>query len=36
MKFEWLESAYLIKENEELKFNFYFSDVINQSVTKVK
>ena len=35
MDFEWLESAYLIKENSALKFSFYFSDAINQSVTPV-
>ena len=35
MNFEWLESAYLIKENNELKLNFYFSEVIKESVIKV-
>ena len=33
MEFEWLESAYLIKEDDELKFNFYFSDTVSESVT---
>ena len=33
MEFEWLESAYLIKENDELKFKFYFSDTVSESVT---
>tara|TARA_B100000427_G_scaffold168666_1_gene140180 strand:+ start:107 stop:577 length:471 start_codon:yes stop_codon:yes gene_type:complete len=32
MEFEWLESAYLIKENDELKFKFYFSDTVSESV----
>ena len=31
MEFDWLESAYLIKENDELKFKFYFSDAVNES-----
>ena len=33
MEFEWLERAYLIKENDELKFKFYFSDTVSESVT---
>ena len=32
MEFEWLESAYLIKEDDKLKFKFYFSDTITESV----
>ena len=32
MEFEWLESAYLIKENDKLKFKFYFSDTVTESV----
>lgn len=32
MNFEWLESAYLIKENEDLKFKFYFSDAVKESI----
>ena len=35
MNFEWLESAYLIKENKSLKFKFYFSEVINMSTVKI-
>jgi len=31
MNFEWLESAYLVKENKSLKFKFYFSEVIKNS-----
>jgi hypothetical protein len=27
--YEWLESAYLVKENGELKFKFYFSQQVN-------
>ena len=27
--YEWLESAYLLKENGELKFKFYFSQQVN-------
>ena len=29
LSYEWLESAYLIKENGRLKFKFYFSEQIN-------
>ena len=29
LSFEWLESAYMIKENGKLKFKFYFSEQIN-------
>ena len=36
MEFEWLESAYLIKENGELKFKFYFSDTVNESISPIK
>ena len=36
MDFDWLESAYLIREDGELKFDFYFSDAVKQKVTKVK
>jgi len=36
MEFEWLESAYLIKENGELKFKFYFSDTVNESITPIE
>ena len=32
MEFEWLESAYLIKEDDKLKFKFYFSDTVTESV----
>lgn len=27
--YEWLESAYLVKQNGELKFKFYFSQQVN-------
>ena len=27
--YEWLESAYMVKENGKLKFKFYFSEQIN-------
>ena len=30
--YEWLESAYLVRVDGELKIKFYFSDTINQSV----
>jgi|TARA_B100001094_G_C18173268_1_gene796408 hypothetical protein len=36
MDFDWLESAYLIRDGEELKFDFYFSDAIKETVTKVE
>tara|TARA_B100001250_G_C19569474_1_gene686991 strand:- start:54 stop:524 length:471 start_codon:yes stop_codon:yes gene_type:complete len=36
MEFEWLESAYLIKENGELKFKFYFSDTVNESISPIE
>jgi hypothetical protein len=29
LSYEWLESAYMIKENGKLKFKFYFSEQIN-------
>ena len=29
LSYEWLESAYLVKENNKLKFKFYFSEQIN-------
>ena len=29
LRYEWLESAYLVKENDKLKFKFYFSEQIN-------
>ncbi|MDP6700405.1 MAG: hypothetical protein QGH25_12200, partial [Candidatus Latescibacteria bacterium] len=31
LKKEWLESAYLIKVNGELRVKFYFSDAVNES-----
>ena len=36
MEFEWLESAYLLKENGELKFKFYFSDTVNESISPIE
>lgn len=32
MNFDWLESAYLVREDGELKFDFYFSDAIKESI----
>ena len=29
--YEWHESAYLVREGDELKIKFYFSDTINQT-----
>jgi len=29
LSYDWLESAYLVKENGKLKFKFYFSEQIN-------
>ena len=29
LSYEWLESAYMIKEDGKLKFKFYFSEQIN-------
>lgn len=29
LSYDWLESAYLVKENGRLKFKFYFSEQIN-------
>ena len=34
MNFDWLESAYLVREDGELKFDFYFSDAVNESIVK--
>ena len=36
MDFDWLESAYLVRDGGELKFDFYFSDAIKETVTKVE
>ena len=36
MDFDWLESAYLIRDEGELKFDFYFSDAVKESITKVE
>ena len=36
MDFNWLESAYLVREEGELKFDFYFSDAVKENVTKVE
>ena len=36
MDFDWLESAYLVREDGELKFAFYFSDAVNESITKAE
>ena len=34
-KYEWLESAYLVKENNKLKIKFYFSDATHKSIEKL-
>ena len=36
MDFNWLESAYLVREEGELKFDFYFSDAVKENITKVE
>ena len=36
MDFDWLESAYLVREEGELKFKFYFSDAVKEKVAKVE
>lgn len=28
--YEWLESAYLVKQGDDLKFKFYFSEQVNE------
>lgn len=33
LEFEWLESTYIIKSNEEIKFKFYFSEAIKTNTT---
>ena len=33
LEFEWLESTYAVKEDNTLKFKFYFSEVINTNTT---
>ena len=33
LEFEWLESTYLIKNNDEIKFKFYFSEAIKTNTT---
>lgn len=35
-KFEWLESAYLVKEEGKLKIKFYFSDHISIAVDTIR
>ena len=32
-EFEWLESTYLIRSNDEIKFKFYFSEAIKTNTT---
>lgn len=36
MDFEWLESAYLVKQDGVLKFKFYFSEVVTSSITPLE
>ena len=33
LEFEWLESTYLIRSNDEIKFKFYFSEAIKTNTT---
>ena len=33
LEFEWLESTYLIKSNDKIKFKFYFSEAIKTNTT---
>ena len=35
LEFEWLESTYLIKSNDEIKFKFYFSEAIKTNTTSL-
>ena len=35
LNFEWLESAYFVKENDSLKFQFYFSEAIKNTSSKI-
>lgn len=35
LNFEWLESAYLVKENDSLKFQFYFSEAIKNTSSNI-
>ncbi|NOY47090.1 MAG: hypothetical protein GXO84_02565 [Chlorobi bacterium] len=34
-KYEWLESAYLVKEKDTLKIKFYFSDTISEETDTI-
>ena len=36
LEFEWLESVYLVKVNNKLKFKFYFSEAIETKTTNVE
>jgi len=36
MNFNWLESAYIVKENGVLKYKFYFSEATENSTTKLE
>ncbi len=36
MNFDWLESAYLIKENDSLKFSFYFSEAVGNTTNNIE
>ena len=36
LEFEWLESCYLVKKAEKLKFKFYFSEAIETNVTDLE
>ncbi|MCO5726078.1 hypothetical protein [Robiginitalea marina] len=36
LNLEWLESAYLVKENDSLKIKFYFSDNVGRSTDTIQ
>ena len=36
MIFDWLESVYMVKEQEQLKVKFYFSEVVNDTIISLK
>jgi hypothetical protein len=36
LNLQWLESAYLVKENDSLKIKFYFSDNVGRSTDTIQ
>ena len=36
LNYDWLESAYLVKVDGDLKIKFYFSDTVNQSSKEIE